>query len=374
MVKARRKKSGKPKWPSDLLARVRSLRDRFGEKKLDAFLISSQEDIRYLTGFPAEDACALVTGRGVVIISDRRFEEDLSGTYAYAASVMRKKNLTDELKKLGERYKIKRLGVQAEHVTLAARKAIAKGFGAKSIVETSGWLLDQRSVKDDGEVKLLRKAVAIQEKALTQLLTELKPGMTEKQISARLEYLFLEFGGDGTAFKTIVGAGANSSVPHYFPADVKLKKNSPLLIDSGVWYRGYRSDMTRVYCVGKFPKKIAEIYNIVEAAFKAGVAAVTPGAALADVDKAARQVIVDAGYGKAFGHSLGHGIGLVIHEEPRLSHVAKGELKVGQVVTIEPGIYLPGVGGVRLEDDVLVTKSGRRNLCSLPTDIESAMI
>ena len=361
-------------WPAQFRHRVQTLRGRMKREMLDAMLISCPQDIRYLTGFSGEDSWALVTSSSVTVLSDRRFEEELATECSYVRRLMRKKALAEELGRITKRQATRRLGFQADHLTVAGRKAVARHVGARRLRETSRWLIEQRSVKDATELPPLRKAIDIQQKALRQVLRKIKPGMTEKQVCALLEYTMRTLGADGPSFGTIIAAGSNSSIPHYRPGDVKIRAGSPILIDFGALYRGYHSDMTRVVAFDRFPKKISEIYEIVREAQQAGIEAIRPGVALKDVDAAARKVIRKAGYGRQFGHSLGHGIGLEIHEEPRLSWISDGELQAGQVVTIEPGIYLPGIGGVRLEDDVLVTDRGYRNLCSLPTDLEFAII
>jgi len=376
MANTKRKKTRRSSraWPKALLQRLRNVRDRISDSKADALLIVNPADIRYLTGFCGEDAWMAVTARTVVILSDTRFKEELDRDHAYARSIMRKKPLSEELAKIVKGQKIRKLAYQADYMTVTQRQAIVKQIGASKLKEVSGWLIKQRAIKDDGELKLIRKAINIQEEAFEQLRGQIKPGMTEKQVCAHLEFNMKSLGADGPSFPTIVGFGPNSSINHYSPGDAKLKKNQPILIDFGALYNGYRSDMTRVLVVGKFSRQMAEIYQVVADAQQAGIEAIAPGTALADVDKAARKVIKDAGYGKWFRHGLGHGIGLDVHEEPRLSGKADGELKPGQVVTVEPGVYLPGVGGVRLENDILVTKNGHRDLSGLPIGLESAMI
>ena len=182
-------------------------------------------------------------------------------------------------------------------------------------------------------------------------------------------------GASSPAFETIVGAQANGSLPHYRPHAVKLKKNQPLLIDWGAVYQGYRGDMTRTFSLGKWPKELAEIYKIVLDAHTLSAAALRAGATTKAVDAIARNHITKHGYGDNFGHGLGHGLGLHTHEDPRLSHMAaETTLEAGMVVTIEPGIYIPGLGGVRIEDDYVVTEKGSENLCSLPKDIKWATL
>jgi Xaa-Pro aminopeptidase len=362
------------RWPGQLAGRVAKLRARIAGQGAAAMLLSNASDIRYLTGFTGEDSWALVTRRGVTAISDRRFEEELATGTPHLRAVMRKESLAEELGRELRAARVKKLIVQAEHVTLTQRASIGRYCRGVKLVPVSGWLLEQRAVKDDSEVAHIEEAIAIQQAAFTQLKGQLKVGMAERQVCAQLEFNMRRLGADGPAFRTIVGVGANSSIPHYHPGDFKVKRNEPLLIDFGAVVHGYHSDMTRVIVLGKLSRKMVEVYEVVREAQAAGIAAIAPGKKLADVDAAARKVIKAAGYGKQFGHGLGHGIGLQIHEEPRLSWAAEGVLEMGHVVTVEPGIYLPGVGGVRLEDDVLVTERGGRNLCTLPTDLESAMI
>lgn len=373
-TKAVTKKRISRTWPANLSARLTKLRQKMADEGLDGLLISHPPDIQYLTGFSGEDSWALVTGRNVIILSDSRFEEELSVRHKYARAIMRKGAIAEALGPVVEKAKLQRMGIQADHLSVAARRAIAKQTGAKTLKEISGWMLHQRAVKDADEVRLIERAVAIQEQAFAQLLDELKPGMTEQQIAALLEYQMRSLGADGPSFNTIIAVGPNGSIPHYRPGPVKLQGNMSLLIDFGARYQGYCSDMTRVISLGRMSPKLAEIYDVVREAMLAAIDAIEPGKALKDVDEVARRIIKKAGYAKQFGHGLGHGIGLEIHEAPRLSNKAEGVLEVGHVVTVEPGIYLPGVGGVRLEDDVLVTERGRRNLCSLPTDRKSAMI
>ena len=362
------------KWPAVYVGRLRELRKRMSDNKLDAFLLTNPTDIFYLTGFSGEDSWALVNAGSVTALSDRRFEEELALKTPHLIAVMRKKSLTEELKKVSRKHRLRRIGFQSDYTTVKQRKEIAKGIGGKKLRDTADWMITLRKTKNDAEVRCIETAVRIQERAFRAMLREIKPGMTERQATAILEFNMKKLGADGTSFGTIVAAGANSSIPHYRAGDVKIKKGSPILFDFGARYRGYCSDMTRVIAFDRFPSKIEKIYRIVRDAYLAGIDAVRPGAHLKDVDAVARKVIEKAGYGKAFGHSLGHGIGLDIHEEPRLAKLSKGQLEPGNVVTIEPGIYLPGVGGVRIEDDILVTSKGHRNLCSLPTDLESAII
>ncbi|RKY23956.1 MAG: Xaa-Pro dipeptidase, partial [Planctomycetota bacterium] len=235
-----------------------------------------------------------------------------------------------------------------------------------------------RAIKDSGELKLIRQAIRIAQSAFLEL-TANGPGQligrTEGQVAAELEYLIRQAGAQGAAFDIIVAAGANSSKPHHTPGATKIKFDQPVLFDWGAKVGGYCSDLTRVVFPGKIPPKFREIYDVVRQAQQAGIDAVRASVRCTTPDAAARAVIEQAGYGEQFTHSLGHGIGLDIHEAPGLARKSAGAsevLRAGMVVTVEPGIYLPGLGGVRIEDDVLVTATGCRRLTRLGRRIQES--
>lgn len=352
----------------------RLVRDEGGQ----ALLVVNDRDIRYLTGFHGEASWAVVLAKSskVYILSDSRFEEEIPLQAPGATAVIRGTgvSLTDELAKVVKRHRIETLLFPSAHVSFASRKSLAKELGAKTLKPVRHLAIEQREIKDDSEVDTLRKAVAIQEEAFLKTCDYMQPGMTEGEVCGYLEMQMRILGADGPAFDTIVGAGPNASKPHYTPGSGKLKKNDIVLIDWGACFEGYRSDMTRVVALGRMPKQIKEIYKVVLDAHLAAVDKIAPGTPLVDVDTASREVVKKAGFAKRFRHGLGHGIGLDIHEQPRLHPDSEGELRPGMVITIEPGIYLPGVGGVRLEDDILVTETGHEVLCSLPMDLESAVL
>ena len=359
------------------LARVNALRKRIPTWRCDALLITNSRDIRYLTGFVGDDSWAIVSASSsrVTLLSDSRFDEEIARFAPQTKKVIRKSTvslaqaLNDELSN-----KSRNVAIQDAYVTLSQRRTLEDKVKGVTFVPVDDGLLNQRAVKDKTEVAEIRKAVAIQQQALKNTLAYVKPGMSELQVAAFLEYQMMDLGAEAPGFQSIVGAGANSSLPHYRPAQAKVKNNHIILFDWGARYEGYCSDMTRVVALGKMPKKIQEIYKIVLEAQLAAIDVIKPGALCRDVDKAARDVIRKAGYDKRFQHGLGHGIGLNIHESPRFGPNSEGELVEGHVVTVEPGIYLPGIGGVRLEDDILVTKKGHEVLCDLPKDIKSAII
>ena len=364
--------------PPHLHKRVTALKKRLGTSKADALLICNPVDIRYLTGFVGDDSWVLLPlsprSRKIYILSDFRFEEQIEREAPHATAIMRRKGLVEELARLADRAKVKRIGLQPDHVTLSLRKKLVKPFGAGRLVEVQDDLLNQRAVKQEGEVDAIREALRIQQQAYHETLAFLKPGMTEAEVAAYLEYRMRALGADGRSFPTIVAADANAALPHAIPGSAKIRKGGIVLIDWGAKWGGYCSDLTRVVAIGKMPAKMRDIYQIVLEAQLAAIDAIRPGAMFKDIDAVARRIISKAGYGRQFGHSLGHGIGLEIHEQPTLSQRSEGPLQPGQVVTVEPGIYLPGQGGVRIEDDVLVTRDGATVLSDLPKTLESAII
>lgn len=365
---AKRASSG-PAGSSVFKARQKKLKAALAERELDALLITNAKDIHYLTGFHGEDSWAFLTNRGVTIISDFRFQEELDAVTDARLSIRAGAIHEKAIELL---HGLKTIGVQAEHLAVATKAKLAKGLGARTMRDTIGLLDDLRIIKDETEIAHIQKAVRIQEKALLATLDQIGPGDSEAEIAAELEHQMKRLGAQRPSFEIIVAARANGSRPHYRPGRIKAARNQPLLIDWGCVVEGYCSDMTRTFTFGRWPKPLADVYRVVLAAQEAAVGAIAPGKRCREVDAVARRIITEAGYGDHFGHGLGHGIGLDIHEAPRLSKQSDQTLAPGMVVTVEPGVYLPGVGGVRIEDDVVVTDRSCRNLCSLPKAIDWA--
>ncbi len=338
----------------------------------ESALITRANDVAYLTGFLGGDSYLLVRrpGRRPVLISDFRYDEELEPQRSLAEVVIRPRSMTEAVAAA--------LGgvpgacaIQAEGVTIQEREAWERRVGPDRLRPVTGLVSGMRAVKDRTEVEYIRRAIRIQESALRAVLPTIRPGMTELAIAASLEAEMKERGSSQPGFVTIVAARANGSLPHYRPQKTTVAAGKPLLIDWGAVYRGYHGDMTRTFCLDRWPGKMKEIYGIVLDAHEAAASALAPGRTTAEIDGIARDLITRAGYGKEFGHGLGHGLGFDGHEDPRLSHMLPPTpLVAGQVVTIEPGIYLPGVGGVRIEDDYLITGKGAENLCTLPRSLE----
>ncbi len=356
--------------------RIRRLRKIIADKGADAALVTRERDVAYLTGFLGGDSVLLVPARGKpVFVSDRRYEQDLRAFAHLATIQMRQGGMNPHLGGLIRDSGYGTVIVQSEDLSLAAFEAIAKIANRRRLSPEAGLLSEMRIIKDDAEIRGIEAAIRVQEAAMRSTLENIGPGMTELEICGWLEWEMKSRGASGPAFGTIVGARANGSLPHYSPAKVKAAKNTALLIDWGAVIDGYRGDMTRVFAFGRWPATIREVYSIVLDAHEAAAAAIRPGVTNHELDAVARDHIARHGYGEAFSHSLGHGLGLETHEAPSLSQQApRTELRPGMVITIEPGIYLPGVGGVRIEDDYAVTERGARNLSSLPKDLEFATL
>lgn len=352
--------------------RISAARRAITKQGIDALIVSDPHDVGYLTGFLGGDSWLIIpSGRAKpILISDSRYEEDVEPLKTLCTIQMRQGAMTTALVEITKDTNLRVLGVQAEHTSLVTRDALAKALGAKNVKPLSGVIAQLRAIKDKGEISLLRKALKIQQDALVATMPTIKPGQSELEICARLEFEMKSRGSSDPSFASIVAAKANSSKPHATPGSTKAAANKPLLIDWGATWRGYHGDMCRTFCLGRWPKKIAEIYEIVREAHEAAAAAIAPGVTNHEVDAIARTIISKAGFGDRFGHGLGHGVGLDVHEAPGLG--PRGpvvRLQPGHVVTVEPGIYLPGLGGVRIEDIYAVTPKGRSNLSSLPRDL-----
>lgn len=341
----------------------------------DSLLITNATDVAYLTGFLGGDSYLFLPRSGrPTIISDFRYQEELEPVKSVAEVYIRRQAMTAAVLDVVSSRNSSCMAFQAEHLPFAEVEAIKRQLTG-TLLATSGLVGQLRSKKDDAEIALIRQAIKIQQEAMCAVLPTLEPGQTELEVAARIEAEMKTRGSREPGFQTIVAAKANGSLPHYRPGKDKLAKNKAVLIDWGAVYKGYHGDMTRVFCLGAWPKKLKEIYGIVLEAHLAAASALAPGKSTHEIDAIARAHIAGAGYGEFFGHGLGHGMGLNGHEDPRLNPMyASTVLQPGNVVTIEPGIYLPGVGGVRIEDDFLVTENGAKNLCSMPKDLKWATL
>ncbi|WP_096286687.1 M24 family metallopeptidase [Mycobacterium ahvazicum] len=341
-----------------------NLKRQIGASGLDAMLVTDLINVRYLSGFSGSNGALLVFAddREAVLATDGRYRTQ-AAAQAPDLEVAIERAVGRHLAGQAAEAGVSKLGFESNVVTVdgfdALTNEVGEHGGATELVRAAGMVEALREIKDAGEVALLRLACEAADAALKDLVGRggLRPGRTEREVSRELEALMLDHGADAISFETIVAAGPNSAIPHHRPTDAVLADGDFVKIDFGALVAGYHSDMTRTFVLGKAGKVAAwqlEIYQLVAEAQRAGREALRPGADLREVDGAARQVIVDAGYGEQFSHGLGHGVGLQIHEAPGIGATSSGTLLAGSVVTVEPGVYLPGRGGVRIEDTLVV--------------------
>lgn len=335
-------------------------------------LVSDLVNVRYLSGFTGSNAALLIFAADTpaVLATDSRYRTQ-AARQTTGVTIAIERACARRLVAHAVAQGARRIGFESDVVTIDGFDALAgelAGRPGSGLVRAAGAVETLREVKDPGELVLLRQACEAADAALADLIQNdaLRPGVTERAVARRLEAAMLDHGAAGPAFETIVAAGANSAVPHHRPTDAVLASGDLVKIDFGAVVGGYHSDMTRTFVLGKPADWQREIYDIVAAAQRAGRAALTVGAPLAAIDAAARDVIHEAGYGDHFGHGLGHGVGLRIHEAPGINASADGTLLAGAVVTVEPGVYLPDRGGVRIEDTVLVGEQGPESLSRFP--------
>jgi Xaa-Pro aminopeptidase len=343
---------------------------------VDALLVTDFTNVTYLTGFTGDDSYLLVRRDGDTIISDPRYaiqlEEEAPGVDLY----IRKPSVSilQAAVRVLKASEIGRLGIEADSMTVGLEDKLSDKLPDMAIVPTSGLVEKFRQVKDKDEIELTRRAVYQAEKAFGVVRASLRGELTERQIAAELEHQFCLFGAKCPAFPTIVAVGERSALCHATPGDNRVKDGDFILIDWGACEGLYRSDLTRTIITGKIFPKFAAIYKIVLEAQTKAIEAVRPGAVCHDIDAVARGIIAKAGYGRRFGHGLGHSMGLAIHEMPRFAMKNQTVLKPGMIMTVEPGIYIPGWGGIRIEDDVLVTRNGHEVLTHLPKQLEEIVL
>ena len=346
------------------------LRSLLGDTGVEALLVSSLSSTRYLTGFSGSHGAVLVAAEGLDrLATDFRYLTQVE-TECPDIEVVIERNAVLALGALAAREGIVRIGIEADHLTVAARTDLEEACPALVVVPLRGQVESLRAVKDDAEIEALATACRFTDEALARLLPEIRVGLTERDIARRLEWLMLEVGADAVSFETIVAGGPHSAIPHHSPGHRPVERGDLLKIDFGAACAGYHADETRTFVVGAPPTQWqSDLHALVAAAQQAGIDALAPGTSLAAVDQAARSVIEAAGHGEHFGHGLGHGVGLDIHEAPFLSASATGTLEHRTPVTVEPGVYLPGRGGVRIEDTLVVQTGGPVSLTSTTREL-----
>jgi len=360
-----------------LKVRQKNVRDAMKELKLDGLLLTHPPDLAYLTNFSGEDSVGLLTEKDFYLVTDFRYQEQAEQEVGWLKTTIREGKMTEALAKVLAEAKVQRVGFEANYTTFgqvdAVDRAMKEQKDAKPIelVPLQDVMINLRKVKDDNEIDLIRKSVGIAEEAFEAVKSEIKVGQTENHLAGLLVLELRARGATNSSFPVIVASGANSSLPHYRPSEALVQRDQPVLIDWGAIYKGYCSDLTRTMLVGRVGGRIKQIYKLVQEAQEAAIKFLRPGVTSMQADRVARDIIERAGFGKEFGHGLGHGIGREIHELPTMRKTGGDEeLRPGMVVTVEPGIYLPGEGGVRIEDNVLITHSGCEVLSTLERSFE----
>ena len=336
----------------------------------EAILISSPENRRYFTGFPSSDGFLIVTGDDAVLFTDSRYIEAAQKTALCRASLVTK--ASKEIKFYFENKGITKILTERERLTVETADFLKKAFRPCRVVPSK--ILEKkinelRTVKSPEEVDCIKKAQAIAEEAFSHILTFIKPGVTEKSIALELDFYMLSHGAEALSFETIAVTGKKTSMPHGVPDNTVVKQGDFVTMDFGAVYKGYHSDMTRTVAVGSVSPEQKKIYEIVLAAQKSALEILKKGVPCKTADAAARNIIKEKGYGEYFGHGTGHGVGIEIHEMPNLSPASEAVLESGNIVTVEPGIYIPDKFGVRIEDMALITDEGYQNLTCAPKEL-----
>ena len=356
--------------PMDHAARLDRLRGRLDGAGVDALVVSELANLRYLTGFTGSSGMLLVAPDRALFVTDGRYRTQ-SADQLDAAGVDVEIEISagapDEAIATAARGS-GRLGLEADSVTWSAHLRWADELHDGELVPTSGLVEDLRLVKDAGEVARIRAACAIADRALGSVAGRLLDGPTEREFALELEAAMMGLGADDLSFETIVAAGPNGAMPHHSPSHRHVAEGDLVVIDFGALVDGYHSDMTRAFTVGEVGAERRAMFDVVAESQRLGVEAVRAGEEALEVDRRCREVIADAGWAEAFSHGTGHGVGLDIHEEPRVSTRSTATLCAGHVVTVEPGVYIPELGGVRIEDTVLVTEDGCERLTLAPKD------
>jgi Xaa-Pro aminopeptidase len=336
------------------MQRIQKLQRKLSEKKCQAFWITNPYNVRYLSGYVGTNGRLLVTPKKAILITDFRYLRSAKKQIPKGVEIYDQK---EGIKKLLTPFKT--IGYEQEHLTVSDFGRMKKVLPKMKWVPVSGAAEELRLIKDENEMVILRKACRMADEALRRLKKHIKVGVSEDELDFRLYAIMRELGADGFSFPPIICFGKNTADVHHIKEPNRLKKGEPVLIDYGLIYKGYCTDTTRMVYLNK-PKVIEQkIYTIVKKAQEAAIKAIKVGKTCGQIDKVARTIIEEAGYGERFGHSTGHGVGLEVHEAPTVSAKSETKIKPGMVFTVEPGIYLDDLGGVRIEDMVYITPKGK---------------
>ncbi len=343
------------------MAKLKKLRTALAENNLDALLITSSINRRYITGFTGSAGAVIVSENTAIFITDFRYTEQAEAQAQGFNIIEHKEGIIAEVQKQLQESNVKRLGFEKDYTTYGEYEAYKEAFEAE-IVPVSGLVEGIRIIKTNEELEIMKKAAKIADDAFLHIQSFIKPGVKEIEVSNELEFFMRKEGAVSSSFDTIVASGYRSAMPHGVASEKEIQSGELVTLDYGALYNGYCSDITRTVAVGEVSDELRKIYDIVFEANLRGVKEIKPGMTGKEADGIPRDYITEKGYGEKFGHSTGHGLGMEVHEAPSLSYRSDQKLQPGMVVTVEPGIYVPGLGGCRIEDDIVITESGNERL------------
>ncbi|MEZ0480456.1 M24 family metallopeptidase [Planococcus sp. SSTMD024] len=341
--------------------KLMKLREQMQKRELDSLLVTNPYNLRFITGFTGTAGLALITPNDAWFITDFRYTEQAGEQVKEFKVVQAQKGLIDEVARIAQEAAVERLAFEQDYMTFATYSQYQEKLSA-TLEPVSGLIEKLRMVKSPEELAVLKAAAKIADDAFEHICSYIKAGMTELEVSNELEFFMRSQGATSSSFDIIVASGLRSALPHGVASEKKIEQGDLITLDFGALYNGYVSDITRTVAVGEPSDKLKEIYQVVLDSQVLALEKIKPGMTGIEADAIARDYIKSKGYGEAFGHSTGHGIGLEVHEGPGLSFRSETVLEPGMAVTVEPGIYLPGIGGVRIEDDILITETGNERL------------
>lgn len=343
-------------------SRLTRLREAMDKAELEALFVTNGYNRKYLTGFTGSSGYVLVTQDRAVLLTDFRYTAQAAEQAHDFEVIEHQRKIMLSVKEILHKHGIRRLGFEQNDVTYGTYLSYSADLGDVELVPTESLVQKLRMIKDQDELRIMKEAAALADDTFSFIQTKLKPGVSEKQIALEMEFYMRNRGAASSSFETIVASGERSALPHGVASDRLLGTNEYVKLDFGAYYKDYCSDLTRTVCLGQPTDKHKEIYQIVLEAQMHTLANLKPGMTGKEADALARDIIKRAGYGDNFGHSTGHGLGMEVHEAPGLSYSSETVLEPGMTVTVEPGIYIPGFGGVRIEDDIVITDTGIERL------------
>lgn len=350
------------------MEKIKRLRDTLKQREIDGLIVTNPFNRRYISGFTGTAGVVLITQDKQLFITDFRYMEQATAQAVGYDVIEHKQSLIKKIAEIIEALNINNVGFEEDDMTYQTYKTYADEIGV-DLIPTSGIIATIRMIKTEDELKIMEQAAAISDRAYEHILTFVKPGMTEIEVSNELEFFMRQQGATSSSFDIIVASGKRSALPHGVATDKQIRTGELVTLDFGALYQGYCSDMTRTFAVGEISDELKNIYDTVLEAHLRGIKGTKPGMTGKEADALTRDYIKDQGYGEYFGHGTGHGLGMEVHEGPRLSPLGDIVLEENMVVTVEPGIYVPDVGGCRIEDDIVMTKDGNRSLNKAPKEL-----